>query len=415
MTSTPLTSAPPAPSTTAPPAYRDRPYLLYTAGQSISVIGDQVWYVSLAWAAVQLSSPAVAGLVMTVSAVPRLVLLLLGGVYVDRFGPKRLMIGSDLLRVAVCLVVAAIALTTTSITLLIVVGLVFGVVSAVFMPAAGAMGPLLLRDEQQATGVALRELTARLALTLGAPLGGAMVAIGGLSLAALVNALTFALSALTLWTLRPRRSTTDERSGGTTVVALRQGVVYLWRNRLLLTIVVVALLGNLGLTGPLNVGMALLAQARGWGAQGVGLMLAGFGGGAAVSAVVMLRWRPRRRAGTVLVAATLVQGLGVVGMVVAGSLWQAVTATAVAGLMSGVMGILMGSLSQVNTDDAYRGRISSIGAVMSFGVTPLALAVTGVAVEVAGLTATFLGSSCLLFAAGLLCAARRELRSARLP
>src|SRR5690606_26096894 len=65
------------------PAYRDGSYLRYTAGHAVSIVGDQVWYVALSWSAVQLASPAVAGIIMTVSALPRLVLLMLGGVYVD--------------------------------------------------------------------------------------------------------------------------------------------------------------------------------------------------------------------------------------------------------------------------------------------------------------------------------------------
>lgn len=81
----------------------------YVAGQAVSVLGDQVWYVALSWSAVRLASPGAAGAIMAVSAVPRLAFLLYGGAIVDRNDSRRLMIVSDLLRCAVALVAAAVA------------------------------------------------------------------------------------------------------------------------------------------------------------------------------------------------------------------------------------------------------------------------------------------------------------------
>ncbi|WP_163569207.1 MFS transporter [Fodinicola feengrottensis] len=114
------------------PAYRESPYVRYVVSQSVSVLGDQVWYVALSWAAVQQSTPAVAGVIVSVSALPRLLLMLFGGPLVDRYGPRRLMIGSDLLRVVVSVAAAGVALWQPTIALLVVVALVFGAVDAVF-------------------------------------------------------------------------------------------------------------------------------------------------------------------------------------------------------------------------------------------------------------------------------------------
>lgn len=403
------------PSPVSRPAYRDGSYLRFTTGHAISIVGDQVWYVALSWSAVQLASPAVAGLIMTVSALPRLVLLLLGGVYVDRFGPKKLMIGSDLLRVAVSLTAAGVALASPSIALLVVVGLVFGVVSAVFMPAAESMGPLLLAREQQTTGVALRTLSGRIALTLGAPLGGLLVALGGLPLAAAVDAATFAISAWSLWSLRPRRVSAAAKAPTATGAALKEGLSYLWNHALVRDLMLAGLLVNLGFVGPMNVGLALLSDERGWGAGGIGYMLAGFGGGAAVSALILLRYKPRRATGLVIAGSAVIQSAAVFALAVVPGLWPAVAATTLTGLVSGVMGVLMASLVQVNTDDAYRGRVASVSTVLNYGITPLAVAGSGIAVAAFGLTGTFAVSAALILAGGLACAARRELRTARLP
>jgi MFS family permease len=185
-------------------AWREPAYLRYLAGRSVSWLGDQVWSVALAWAAVRLASPGVAGLVLAASSVPRLALMLFGGPLADRHDARRLMLASDAARAVVTLIAAALAVAGTGLPLLVVVALVFGVVDAVFLPAAGSVQPRLLRPTQYASGAALGELANRAALTLGAPLGGLLVTFGGLPLGCLVDAATFLLSIAALWSIHPR-------------------------------------------------------------------------------------------------------------------------------------------------------------------------------------------------------------------
>jgi MFS family permease len=110
--------------------YRNAPYLRYLVGQALSTLGDQVWYVALSWSAVRHAGAATAGFVLSVSAIPRLLFLMFGGVVADRFDVRRLMLGSDALRTVVCLAAAAIALADPGIGLLVGIALVFGTVDA---------------------------------------------------------------------------------------------------------------------------------------------------------------------------------------------------------------------------------------------------------------------------------------------
>jgi predicted MFS family arabinose efflux permease len=384
------------------PAYREGGYLRYVVGQAVSQLGDSVWGVALAWVAVRVASPGVAGAVLAVSAVPRLALLLFGGPLADRYDARRLMVGSDALRAVVTLVAAAVALRQTSIGLLVAVALVFGMVDAVFLPAAGSVRPRLLRPEQYAGGAALYELSGRAALTLGAPFGGLLVAYGGLSLGCVVDAATFVVSMAALWTVRPR-PVAEARAGEPYPVALRRGLGYLVRHRVLRVALSAALLVNLGFVGPMNVGIALLSHDRGWGAAGIGMLLAGFGTGAAVVAVILLRVRVRRGLGPAVAAGCVLQGGSVVLLGVAPTLPAAVAAAVLAGLTSGLMGILMTTVVQASTDDAFRGRVTSVSTLSSLGVTPLAIAGFGALAGVFGTAPVFTGSAVLSFAAGALC------------
>ncbi len=135
-----MTSTLIAPGTaTGTPAHRDPNVRRWLAAYTSSMVGDSVYYIALSWAAVQQGSPAQAGAVMAVSAVPRALLMLGGGVIADRFGPRRVVIGSDLVRCAAGLSVAALLfLTSPGLWPLALLAVVFGTVDAVFMPAVGA-------------------------------------------------------------------------------------------------------------------------------------------------------------------------------------------------------------------------------------------------------------------------------------
>lgn len=122
------------------PPYRDGNVLRWLAGFAISLIGDQVYFIALGWAAVQTTGPGGAGLILAAGSVPRLVLLLLGGAFVDRWGARRLMLGSDVLRGTVMAAAAVLtAATSPSLIVLVSVAVVFGMVDAMFLPAVGAL------------------------------------------------------------------------------------------------------------------------------------------------------------------------------------------------------------------------------------------------------------------------------------
>ena len=390
----------------------------YLAGQTVSMLGDQVWYIALSWTAVHAGSPAIAGVLLMLSSVPRLGLMLFGGVIADRFDIRRLMIGSDILRTVITFGAAGIALLRPGIALLAVLALSFGTVDAFFMPAAGAMQPRLLQPGQYASGAAASETLSRLALSLGAPLGGILVAWGGLTLGLFVDAVTFAVSVTTLATVRPRpldpAITADSGPQLSGYWAdLRAGVRFLLRHPLLGPLTVLGLLGNLGFAGPMNIGLAELASHRGWGAAGIGLMLTGFGIGAAAGAVLMNWWHVRRGAGFAVASLSVVQGGAVLSVALAPQLWIAVFATALVGLFSGPMGVISSVLEQAATPDKLRGRVTSFTTMSTYVVVLLAMSGMGLLIGAVGITSGF-AICALAEACGLLLLAAPGLRHARI-
>jgi hypothetical protein len=65
-----ITAERPVAETTPRSAFREPQFLRYLTGQTISGLGDQIWFVALSWSAVRLASPATAGLLLMLSSVP---------------------------------------------------------------------------------------------------------------------------------------------------------------------------------------------------------------------------------------------------------------------------------------------------------------------------------------------------------
>jgi MFS family permease len=399
-------------------AVREPQFARYLVGQTFSGFGDMIWYVALSWTAVHVASPATAGLLLMISAIPRLALLILGGVIADRFDIRRLMIGSDFLRAVLTLAAAAVALRTQGIALLVVLALVFGTVDAVFLPSAGAMRPRLLQPDQYKSGSIAVEMTSRLALSFGAPLGGIVVAFGHLPLALAVDGLTFVVSVATLATVRPRPldpavAEARAKARPSYMADLRQGLGFLARHPVLGPLTIVNLLVNLGFIGPMNIGLAELSSHRGWGAAGIGLLLAGFGVGAAASAFGMHWVHIRRGPGIWIAVFGAVQGAAVVSMALVPSLWIAALVTATAGLCTGPMVVLSTVITQAATPDELRGRVSSFTTMTSYAAVLVASSATGIAIGTVGLTGTYAVSGAIE-AVGLLMLVFPGLRRARI-
>ncbi|WP_312866580.1 MFS transporter, partial [Streptomyces boluensis] len=370
------------------PAHRDGHVLRWLIAYGLSVMGDSVYFMALGWAAAQVAGPTQVGLVMAVGAVPRAVLMLVGGVVADRFDPRRVVIGSDAARAVMILgVAAALWLAEPGLWLLVVVALAFGVVDALFMPAVGALAPRLTGPDQYVRVQGLRMLVTRVGTTAGPPLAGFAMAYGQSAAAFAVAGGLFVLSLVLLLAVRvgPLPPDGEAAAGPTTPWRdLTDGLTYIRRHPIVGPLVLSGALSQLGIVPPLQVGAVLLAAERGWDAAGIGWILAAFGIGAGVSGLALTVRGRFRRAGVaqnvlLVVASAAIGAIGVLPTV------PGAAAVALgAGMLSGVCGGLAGALIQTHTTAAFQGRVAAVNALTHVGIAPLAFPLFGAAAGVFG-------------------------------
>ncbi|OEV31666.1 MFS transporter, partial [Streptomyces nanshensis] len=330
------------------------------------------------------------GLVMSAGALPRALLMLAGGVVADRFGPRRVVLGSDALRcVSILAVAGGIALTAPALWLLVVLALGFGVVDALFVPAVGALPPRITSPDQLARVTGMRSLAMRVGQIAGPPTGGLVMGLSGEAATFAVAGLLFALSLPLLFTVRMRPLGTQEEGMTPSHGAwhdLLDGLRYIRRHALIFPLVVVGALAEIGLTSTLNIGLVLLNDARHWGASGYGWIAGAFGGGAAASAALLTIIGWIRRVGLVLPATLFVACAGMVTIALVPSLPITVATAAAVGLAAGSFGALDNALIQAVADPAYLGRVTSVVMLTMVGLAPLGYPVVGAAIGTWGVT-----------------------------
>lgn len=398
------------------PAHRDGNVLRWLAAYTASMIGDSVYFAALSWAAARGGGAAQTGLVLAAGAVPRAALMLGGGVVADRFGPRRVVLGSDAARCVVTLALAAVLLASAPVVwLLVVAALLFGVVDALFLPSVGALPPRLTAPGELARVQGMKVLAQRVATVTAAPAGGVAVALGGPAAGFAVAGLLFALSLPLLLAVRVRELPADDRAGATEPAGrqLIGGLRYVRGHKVLAPLMVVVAVTEMGFAGPGNVGIVLLADERGWGATGMGWIVSGFGAGAGLAALgVAVRGRVRR-AGAVLSWTALPGAAALAALALVPSVAGAVLAALLVGLLLGLGGALGGALLQTVTEPAYLGRVTSVASLLTLGVPPLCYPLTGVAIGLWGVGPVFVAGAVVTAVGGSV--GLRWLRGAELP
>ncbi|EGE46447.1 MFS transporter [Streptomyces sp. SID4928] len=405
-----------APASAAParPAHRDGNVLRWLTAYTASVTGDVVYFLALSWAATRAGGPSQVGLVVAAGALPRAVLMLAGGVVADRFGPRRVAVVSDAVRCVVILIAAVGLLSAPpSVWLLVAVALVFGVVDAVFMPAVGALPPRITAPAQLARVQGMRGLSIRLSNAVGPLLAGSVLLIGGAAGAFTAAAALFALSLVTLLTVRitavpqaPRRGSAGRE--------LMDGLRYVRRHRMLAPLVTVVGLSEMCFSGPVATGLVLLADERGWGTSGMGWIASAFSVGAAASALLLTVSARIPRAGLAMSGALLVTAAGAVALGHAPSLPVAVLFGSLIGLTSGFTTTVTGALVQTETDPRYLGRVTSVMTLCTLGLAPALFPAVGVTVALWGADTFFIGCGVICLSAAVLGLAVPVLRRAEL-
>ena len=421
--------------------FESRDFRLLWSGETVSLIGDQFHYVALSWLVLQLTGSGLAlGTVLLASSIPRAIALLVGGALSDRLPARTLLLGSNLGRGVLTGAIGILVLTDRAeLWHLMAIGIVFGVVDAVHMPAFRSLVPRVVDDRSIAPATSLIESTVQLSSLLGPPLAGILVATAGIAAAFGVDAVSFVVAALSVVFLTAGRTSAiagappHARPGGAAgsdvaasaaddapapaaapareglFASIRSGLAYAFGIGPIRTLIATSLVLNLCFNGPIAVGLPWLSdRVFDAGSVGFGVMLAAFGAGALAGSVLCGATGGRIGGSGMLTGLIGVMGAGLVVLGVAPSLPLAIVVLAAMGLGVGYANVLVITWFQRRTEPAMLGRLMSIVFLASSVSSPFSFALSGILADTIG-AGLFVAAGVLVVATVLVVAITRAM------
>lgn len=380
---------------------KDRSVLALFAARSVSLLGNAITPIALAFTVLHLpgGSPSMLGVVLAARLLSQVTFVLLGGAIADRLPKLRVMVGADL-AAGVTQGLAATLVITGHATPWMLAGfaVLAGAATAIFEPASRSAMPLLVSGDALQSANSLLKLSMRGGGILGAALAGVLVSTIGAGRTMVVPAATFLLSAVLLLGVKVAHQAPTE-SGPSLLRQIRDGwreftaKQWVWVMVSQLAYVNVLLAGSFYVLGPVMADRSL-GGAGAWStvliAQAVGFI---------VGSVVAVKFRPRR---PVRAAALLTMGfpLSVLLMATGAPLAAIAAATFLAAICIDVYEVLLDTALQKNVPPEALSRVMSYESLGSFALVPLGMAGAGPVADAVGVSNALYGAAALIVLAG---------------
>jgi hypothetical protein len=276
--------------------------------------------------------------------------------------------------------------------------------------------------------------TAQLTGTVGPALAGFTIALIGVGIAFVIDAVSFAIAALALWLVRsgatavrpteaaiedlavteaalggdPAPTPSDQdatptpaRPHASIAGSLVEGIKVVLGDPVMRSIVIVSTAANLAFTGPTTVGLPwLVLVGFGGDALALGLLFAAFGAGSLVGAVLGGSLARPHRFGWLVLGLVIGAGVGLAAIGVAPNVPIAALILLAIGVMNGYVNVVMVAWVQEKTDPHMLGRTMSFLMLGSVVAAPLSIALAALVVDTQA-PAMFLAAGALVVVSGL--------------
>lgn len=399
-------------------ALKCRPFALLWTGQTISRLGDRIYFIALSWWILEKTGSAAAmAAVATFTLLPNLVFLLIGGVMADRLPRQRVMFASDLLR-GVLVVVLAVLMQAQRLEIwhVYVASLIFGLVDAFFQPAYIALVPDITPAEMLPSANSLTALSGQFSGIIGPTIGAAIVALGGTAVTFVFDGVSFFVAAIGVLPILGLIVARERQPGSRPNVVndLREGFSAIFGSAWLWVTITLAGVVNLFFAGSIAVALPFWVKDNLHADVGaLGLILSASSAGSIIGALWIGRRSQLQHRGLWTYCAWIVAGLAfiLIGAIPALVIGILAALTFGIGLMIG--GLIWTNIMQELVPGALLGRVSSVDQFGSFLLMPLGYGLSAWLTALVGAPAVFLLSGAIssgLLALGLLHPAVRRLQ-----
>lgn len=373
-----------------------RGFPLLVSATAFAVVADAVLLLTLAWELAATDRRGLLGLLLAISAATRLLLMPLGGALADRHDKV------GLLRLSAAIRVLAVALLAWGVSqhgtiLTVAAMLLLGAATAVHYPADRAVVVELVPEESLDRANGILQTVMNTGNIAGPALAAASIGWIGASPTLMVAAAGYLCGALTLLLIPGRRldAPTEQIAENGLLASMLEGFRYAWKDRSLLTLLLVIGAVNLGFLGTFSVAVpAHVVDALGGRPATLAAIEAAFAGGSILGAALIAWWKnlgwPVIPISLTMVAASMA-ALALTHNPVVGTIIMLV-----GGVGSGMANVVLVTAIQRRTPRAQMGRIMGTVTLMAMGLGPVSLAMAGALIGVVPAFWIILGGATLI-------------------
>lgn len=377
-------SGSPGPLPTSGPAgrrqsiWRNRDFRLVFAGQALSELGSGVS--SLAYPLLMLAltgSPAQAGLLSAVRAVPYVLFGLLAGVLADRWDRRRIMVGCDAAR-ALIMVSVPVALWVGHLSLLqlYVTGFLGGTFYVFLSAAESGALPNVVGEQDLTAAISAQQGAGSVGSVIAPPLGGALFStFRGLPF--LADGISFAVSAAAVAAVRAPFHHPDHQVRTTNLRSdAAQGLRWLWGHPAIRALALTAAALQVAISG-VSLVVIVSVQAQHASPTATGFVLAAVGLGGFLGALLTPKVKHLLGFGTMLLGVVWVQAALWVLFALSPNLIVTATVLTLFAATMPMFGIASHSYLLSTIPDDLRGRVITSFGLLTWTATPIGAATAG--------------------------------------
>ncbi len=372
-------------------------------GQVISQAGDSLYQIALIWLLLEMTGSAtVTGLVTMSSFLPTLLFGLWAGVLADRMDRRSLMMGSDMIRALLVLILPVLFYMGKLNSLILgIVTFLIATCSAFFNPARDALIPQIVPKESLTKANALIQTSWQLAVLLGPFLASFLLKTLGVVNLFFADSFSFIVSLTLIYLLKITDTETipaaagyeKEKAGLSKVLSLiGEGVKHAVNNRVILILLLITALDNLILMGAAMIGTPIFVKTiLGKNASVYALIEACYASGMVVGIPLVHFLENRMTNGKMIAWGMTLDGLTFIPL-----LWIRTTAGAIITILIHAIFIPMitagrATLIQHYVPQNLQGRIFSLNSMAVVGCTALSVSVTGILADHIAINYIFAG------------------------
>ncbi|WP_257964297.1 MFS transporter [Bacillus sp. UMB0728] len=315
------------------------------------------------------------GVILMATTIPRVLLIMLGGVFADRYRRSKIIFMSLFSRSLILIVMSILFINDhLSLWVLFACALLFGASDAFFWSARDSIIPKIVSKEQLTKANSLIQTTNQITIMLGPFIGAALISFFSYSIAFIIMAAILFLGSVIIWFLREEKSKEIKESA--ILTDIKEGISYVKTSKFLLTVMGTFIVVNLFFVGPLMLSIPIMANENlGGKAVDLSILQSSFAGGMLLGAILMGVINVKKGRGKLVIFLVALEGVLLIIFSQTEIVWIASIVLLIIGVCVSSINIPIVSLIQETTPLSVVGRIMSINTMVSMGLIPISYGV----------------------------------------